>query len=181
MKNDNYVCLGVIRKPVGIRGDVKIHPYTLSPATFLTYRDCLMLDSQPLTCVSARVGKHGSIIARFNEFQSRCRVEPLRMCRLFVPREKFPPTQQDEYYLCDLDGLDVLSDSDGKLLGKVLSAQDYGAGAFLEISLLDDKESYTLPFHKESILSVDLFAKQIKISEKYLISSSISGKSFSKC
>jgi ribosomal 30S subunit maturation factor RimM len=88
---------------------------------------------------------------------------------LFISREKLPPTQVDEYYLCDLFGLDVVAAADGRLIGKVLAAQDYGAGTFLEIMFLDNGKIGTLPFHRESVMAVNLAAKRITIIEKFLI------------
>jgi 16S rRNA processing protein RimM len=163
------VCLGIITRPVGIRGAVRIHPYTSSPSAFLDYRNFLRLDLRPLTCLSARVDGRGEIISQFAEFPTRDSVESLRMRRLFVPRDKLPPLQDDEYYLRDLEGLLVISALDGRLIGHVVAAQDYGAGVFLEISLSGSRLISTLPFHKESVLSVDLISKQIVVVERFLI------------
>jgi 16S rRNA processing protein RimM len=106
----------------------------------------------------------------FAEFQTRDSVEPLRMRQVFVLRDKLPLLQDDEYYLCDLVDLDVFSKTDGKLIGKVVTAHDYGAGTFLEIMLVHSEEIATHPFHKESVVSVDLINNQITIAEEFLLS-----------
>jgi 16S rRNA processing protein RimM len=93
------------------------------------------------------------------------------MRQLFVPRDKLPPLQDDEYYLRDLEGLLVISALDGRLLGQVLAAQDYGAGIFLEVSLSESRKIATLPFNSKSVLSVDLNSVQIIIDERFLLTS----------
>jgi ribosomal 30S subunit maturation factor RimM len=91
------------------------------------------------------------------------------MKRLFVQRQSFPVLQDDEYYLYDLYNLEVISDLDNISIGRVAAAFDYGAGAFLEIILYANNELTALPFHKDSVISVNLVNKQIKIDRKFLI------------
>ena len=162
------VCVGIIAKPVGIKGQVKIHPYTSSPSSLLSYKNIFLENKQELVLVNPRINENGDIVTNVKGCPDRNAAELLRLKNIFVAKEDLPKLEEDEYYLDDLAGL-IAVDSSNKEIGKVLSALDYGAGAFLDIKLLDTNKIATLPFNKESVLSVNLSDKTIRIDEAFLL------------
>ncbi len=76
--------------------------------------------------------------------------------RLYVPREKLPKPDADEFYLADLIGLSAVG-PDGEDLGRVDAVHDYGAGASLEIGRL------LLPFTRAVVPEIDLAAGRVTV------------------
>ncbi|MDR1233964.1 MAG: ribosome maturation factor RimM [Holosporales bacterium] len=165
---DDRVCIGLITKPVGIAGDVRIRPYVLATSLFLKFREVSLEDFTPLNIISARIAASGDVVSRIADRCTRESVECLRLKRLYVSKDEFPRLGNGEYYLFDLQNLEVFG-KNGDCIGRVILAQDFGAGAFLEIQLFSRKIQATLPFRKESVLAVDLAIKQIRVDEDFLI------------
>ncbi len=72
-----------------------------------------------------------------------------------------PPTEDEEFYCEDLVGLAVET-VNGKSLGNVLSFQEFGAGAMLEIGRRHG-DTTLVPFTKDIVPQVDLEAKRVVI------------------
>ena len=51
------------------------------------------------------------------------------------------PSGKDEFYLADLEGLDVKNDA-GETLGKAVKVYDFGAGPILEIDLAEPLKGF---------------------------------------
>jgi 16S rRNA processing protein RimM len=81
---------------------------------------------------------------------------------IYCLRNRFPDLSEDEYYFSDLIGLEVKNNKN-ELIGIVKSVEDYGGGAFLEISSNNGKNKLTIPFTKISVPIIDLSAKFIKV------------------
>jgi 16S rRNA processing protein RimM len=127
--------LGVIGRPHGVRGLVKISSHTADPADLTAYgplsdaeghRYEFRWKAEGVAEVSRIVDGVAVRIA------DRGAAEKLTNTRLFIDRSALPPTEGEEYYLTDLIGLTVV-DPSGGTVGTVLVVHDYGAGASLEI------------------------------------------------
>jgi 16S rRNA processing protein RimM len=70
---------------------------------------------------------------------------------LFAPRSALPETEEDEFYLADLIGLEA-RDEAGNAIGTVNNVLDYGAGASLELV----PGGRLLPFTKACVPVVNL-------------------------
>ena len=84
----------------------------------------------------------------------RTAAEALRGTELYVPREKLPETDADEFYYVDLIGMTAKT-PDGKILGKIAGVHNFGAGDMLEIDGIDDFVS----FSEKNVPAVDLKAR----------------------
>ena len=71
------------------------------------------------------------------------------------------PLKKDEYYVTDLEGLDVY-ENDEKI-GVLKEVQNYGANDVYEIERIDGT-SLLLPAIKECILKVDIEGGRIDVS-----------------
>src|SRR5262249_19355704 len=72
------------------------------------------------------------LVARLAGVGDRPAAERLANLRLFVPRERLPAPEADEFYHADLIGL-VAVTTDGRALGTVVAIHDFGAGDILEV------------------------------------------------
>ncbi|HEY1926477.1 MAG TPA: ribosome maturation factor RimM [Caulobacteraceae bacterium] len=130
---DRLILVGRVAGAFGVRGEIRITPYTAEPAALLNYRDLRREDGSPaLTLTGGRVAGDG-LIARAQEVATREEAQALKGLGLFLPRSVFPAIEdEDEFYLADLIGLAAVA-PDGTPLGRVKSVQNFGAGELLEI------------------------------------------------
>lgn len=149
-----FVCVGAIAGAHGIRGEVKVKPFTADPLDVGSYGPVLTtrgtrLDLQPLR-VQGQV-----VVARIDGVADRNAAEALKGLRLYVPRDALPDTDdEDEFYHADLLGLPIV-DAAGETIGTVRTIQDFGAGDMLEVALATGGTAF-LPFTRETVPTVDL-------------------------
>jgi 16S rRNA processing protein RimM len=155
--------LGVIGRPHGVRGLVKVTSHTADPADLTAYG--------PLSDADGR--KYGlrwkaEGIAEVSQFvdgvavkiTDRSQAEKLTNVKLFIDRSALPPADDDEYYLADLIGLTVL-DQAGRALGTVSMVHDYGAGASFEIA--GSGAPLLIPFTGACVPSIDVAAGHLVV------------------
>jgi 16S rRNA processing protein RimM len=129
----------------GVKGELRITPYTQDPAALVGYKTLLREDGGvALTLTGGRVAA-GSLIAGAREVATREQAQALRGLRLYIERASLPEPDEDEYYLADLVGLAAQA-PDGTPLGQVRSVQNFGAGDLLEIAPPDHGPTWWAPF-----------------------------------
>ncbi len=143
------VMVGQVSGGFGVRGEVRVAAYTADPMTLLDYGVLLRADgSVGLTLISGRPDKVG-LVGRAKEIATKEEADALRGLKLFVPRDRLPEPEEDEFYLTDLIALEVRDPAD-VVLGTVRSVQNFGADDMLEISPVVDGPTWYLPFTREA-------------------------------
>lgn len=152
MTQDKLVLVGKIVAVHGIKGQVKIQSFTALPANFVKYGEIFNQEGKVIVFSNLSVLPNGIVLAKAQGCSDRTQAEQLIGTTLFVNRDAFPPTEEDEYYFEDLVNLKVI-DQYNNTIGYVKAVCDYGAGVFLDI---DDQQgkARTLPFNEDSILEV---------------------------
>jgi 16S rRNA processing protein RimM len=158
--SDDLILVGRVAGAFGVRGEVRITSFTAEPMALVDYRTLLREDGQPaLTLTGGRPAK-GGVVARATEIETREQAEAARGLRLYIRRSALPePEDEDEFYVADLIGMDVVS-LEGDLLGKVRSVRDFGAGDLLEVAPVAG-ESWWLPFTRDAVPEVQMDAGRI--------------------
>lgn len=159
MTSSSFVALGVITSPHGIRGAVKIKPFTGSPDGLTAYGPLQDKHgrSYHLTILSEA---KGLVVCSIKGVTDRNDVEKLKGTELGVPRDKLPETGDDEYYIHDLIGLDIYL-ADGSLYGKLETIANYGAGDIADIRLADGKTEM-VPFSDAVFPVIDIAARRME-------------------
>ena len=156
------ICVAQIDGPHGIRGEVKVKSFTTDPLAVKDYGPLQSEDGSTSfeieTLRPASAKSH--LIARLRGVPDRNAAERLRNVRLFVPRERLPPTQADEFYHADLIGLAAVT-PDGSEIGTVIAVHDFGAGGILEIKPRTGRTTVMLPFTEAFVPSIDLAGRRI--------------------
>jgi 16S rRNA processing protein RimM len=98
---------------------------------------------------------------QFDGLSDRAAAEGLKGIDLFVPRERLPAPDEDEYYHADLIGLDAIS-SDGKSIGKVVGVENYGAGDLIEIAR-EKGSTVLIPFTRANVPKIELTAGRLVV------------------
>ncbi len=162
MTASDTILLGVVGRPHGVRGLVHVHSYTAEPADLAGYGPLVDERGGLWTLRWRSEGVAELCDAGGRAVADRSAAERLTNMRLYVPRERLPPTDADEFYLADLIGLAAV-DADGKLLGRVGEVHDYGAGVSLEIAPVEGGAALLLPFTRSAVPEVDLAARRVVV------------------
>lgn len=162
------VCVGIIRRPFGVKGEVRIRTYTTSPDSFLRFECFFLQDGRNIKLKDARISGDSEVISFIEGFEDRTSVEELSLNDLFVKRECLDDLAADEYYFEDLVGLTVINQKSEKR-GAVKAVLDYGAGTFLDVELIGTHKIATLPFNKNSILNVNLDNGVLQVDDSFLL------------
>lgn len=155
------ILMGVIGRPHGVRGLVRVQSYTADPAALAAYAP-LHDDQGRRWSLSWR----GEGMAELRDdagrpLPDRNAAERLTNLRLYVDRAQLPPPDEDEFYLADLVGLEAREPS-GAVLGLVALVHDYGAGASLEITR-QDTSPLLVPFTQAAVPEVDVPGGRITV------------------
>jgi 16S rRNA processing protein RimM len=148
------ILMGVVGRPHGVRGLVRVVSYTERPEDLAAY--------SPLTDERGRLWHlawKGEGIAELRDASGRSVADrdaaaALTNLRLHLPRERLPAPAAEEFYVADLVGLAAL-DPSGAPLGTVRAVHDYGAGCSLEIER-PGAPPLLLPFTRACVPEVDI-------------------------
>lgn len=162
MPPPRLVQIGVIGAAHGVRGEVRVKAFTADPAALKRYKPVTAEDgARTFKVVSLRPVKDDMVVVRFQGVDTREAAEALTGTGLFLPRDALPKTtDEDEFYQADLIGLRVET-SDGRHLGDVVAAPNFGADDLLEVRLAGEKRTVYLPFTKAVVPVVDIAGGRI--------------------
>jgi len=148
----------------GIRGEVRVKPFTQDPADVVAYGPLASANGRVFEIATARPAAGSSpdmLVVRFRGIATRDAAEALNGTELFVPRERLGSTAADEYFHADLIGLDAVTTT-GEPLGTVVRVENYGAGDLLEIAPRRG-DTLLVPFTRAIVPEVDLIGGRVVI------------------
>ncbi len=119
--------IGQITKPHGVRGEVRVRPHTDLPERFSWLTQVYVGQTNPqLRQVESMRWHKEILLLKFDGLDSRDAIEGLRGQYLQVPESEAIPLADDEYFLFQLIGLQVVSD-EGHVLGELKRVIETGA------------------------------------------------------
>jgi 16S rRNA processing protein RimM len=146
----------------GVRGEVKLWPFTQDPMDVASYGELETEDGARRFTIEALRPAKDFLVARIAGVNDRAAAEQLTNLELFVPRERLPAiAEADTYYHADLIGLAAVT-ADGKTLGTVTAVHNFGAGDIIEITP-ETGAPLMLSFTQAAVPKVDLKARQIVV------------------
>ena len=155
---DKRILMGVIGRPHGVRGLVRVHSY--AEADLSAYSPLIDEQGRAWSLVWRSEGIAELRDASGAALPDRTAAERLVNLKLYVERERLPAPATDDFYLSDLVGLAAVT-AEGAALGRVVQVHDYGAGASLEIA--GEGAPLLVPFTKAAVPNVDLVARQLVV------------------
>ncbi len=158
------VLIGQIVNIHGIKGEVKIYPYTddlqkLSKKLKNIYLDENM--EKGSYKVACRIQK-GMLLTKISGVDTVEQAEKLKGKNVYIDEKNLDELGEDEYYIKDLIGLDVIDIKTNSLFGKLEYVYNTGANDIYEITTLDNKKVY-LPAIKQVIKKVDIKDNKIYV------------------
>lgn len=146
--------MGVIGRPYGVRGWVRVTSYADDLAAYGPLSDeagrrfVLRSRGQGVAEIAELVGSTEIKVT------NRTTAAKLNCTTLYVDRARLPEPAEDEFYLADLIGLEAF-DGEGKRLGNIKLVHDYGAGASLEIER-HGGQPLLVPFTRACVPKIDV-------------------------
>lgn len=153
---ENLLQVGIISSTHGIKGEVKVFPTTDDATRFKKLKEVLLdtgKETFSLRIESVKFFKQ-FVILKFKGYDSINDIEKYKGKSLLVTRENAVKLEEDEYFIADLEGMNVVSD-DGRHKGILTEVIETGANDVYAIRLEDGRQ-LLIPAIKECILEVDL-------------------------
>jgi len=151
---EKYLRVGVITSPHGVRGEVKVYPTTDDVMRFKKL-DKVILDlgrgeTRELKIRQVKFFKN-MVILKFDGVDTMNEVEGWRQKDLLITRDQAIPLEEDEFFITDLIGLNVVTD-EGETLGTLTDVMETPEGKEL-----------LLPAIRDCILDVDLDKEEMLV------------------
>lgn len=159
---DNPILVAVIGAAQGIRGEVRVKPFTGDPTALADYGVLFDASGRRFEVLSARPAK-AMLVVRFLGVNDRSQAEALNGTELFIDRSSLPDDEleEDEFFLTDLEGLEAY-DAEGRFWGVVSAIFDFGGGDLLELRIPGEKP-VVIPFTLAAVPEVDIDARRIRV------------------
>ena len=157
----SQICVARIGAAHGVRGAVKLWTFTEEPLAVEDYGPLSTKDgARHFEVASAREAKD-HLVVTFKGVSSRNEAERLNGVELYIPRDKLPATDEDEYYHADLIGLHAVTTAN-EPLGRVIAIHNFGAGDIIEIAP-ESGTTILLPFSNAVVPTVDIAGGRVVI------------------
>lgn len=157
--SDYNVLIGKVVSTIGLKGEVKVWPYTDWPEHFEDIEtvcvgsgkdDCIVREIE-------RVRYHKStVILKLSGIDSIEAAEKLKGMQIFIREAELMPLGENEYYIHDVIGMDVVT-TEGNRLGKISEVLRSPAH---DIYVTDRA---MIPAVKEFVVHVDVKKKQMLV------------------
>ena len=179
--DSEFVAIGRLGAPKGVRGDLKVHSYSGESAHFRKLKDVVLKGKdaasgapKSLKLKVLRVeGEAASLTIAFEGYPSPESARVLTGMDLIVPLAMASPLRPNQWYVDDLVGLALIAG--GNKVAKVLSIIEGGAEPWLEVAVLNDPVGHEartaiVPFRKEFVGAVDVEGGTIELLVPELLS-----------
>lgn len=155
--------VGIITSPHGVRGEVKVFPTTDDNNRFKKLKECYIEYKNELMPVKAKGCKFfkNMVILKFEDFDNMNDVEKFRQCKILVDREHAVSLDEDEFFVADLLGMQVV-DEDMNPLGELTDVIETGAN---DVYVIKNKQGdeILIPAIKDCILDVNMNERIMKV------------------
>ena len=147
----------------GVRGEVKLWPFTQDPLAVADYGPLETEDGTRRFEIETLRAAKDHLVARIAGIDDRDAAEKLRNLDLFVARDKLPSIEEDDtFYYADLVGMAAVT-PEGVPLGTITAIHNFGAGDLIEIATAAGGEPLLLPFTDAVAPNIDTARRQITI------------------
>jgi len=152
---DKYVIVGRVGRPHGIRGQIRVFLLTDWPERFQPGRSLYLegaVDDRWVTVEDVSISGQMAIV-KLRDVNSRADAEKLKNCDLKISADERPELDTDEYYLADLIGLRVQTES-GDYIGEITDVLQNTAQDIYVVQ--NAGREYLIPAVKQFIRTVDI-------------------------
>lgn len=148
-----YLKIGQIISVVGIKGELKVYPYTDLPNSFENF-DEVIIENVTYKIEKARRKSDNIVILKLFGIDDRNTSETFRQKFIFINKKDIKPLEEGSYYIHNLVGLEV-DTIEGKNVGKLVDVIQNKSQDLYEIQM-ENGETFLLPAIEEFIINIDL-------------------------
>jgi len=163
---DGYLAVGLVVGVHGLKGEFKVEPHTDFPERFAAEKTFYVGEElEKIQIQNARQHKNNILITVQN-VQSRTQAEELRGRWLFVPEDEAIELDEDTYWIHDIIGLQVRTETE-RLLGTVQDVLFTGANEVYIVKPDPDVnkgKELLIPAIAQVIQNVDLTTQTITVN-----------------
>jgi len=158
---EDFFRIGVITKPHGLKGEVKVFPTTDDAKRFKKLKKCIIrtkkgdIEAEKKSCKFFK----NLVILSFVGYDDINEVEAFRNCDIYVSREDAVPLEEGEYYISDVIGSDVYEDN-GSHLGTVNDVLQTGANDVFTVAMENGME-LLIPVINDCVIDIDTEGKKV--------------------
>ena len=153
---EQFLQVGVISSTHGIRGEVKVFPTTDDPNRFKKLKKVILETKKEKLSLEVQGVKFFKqfVIVKFKGIDNINDIEMYKGRELWIPREEAQELGEDEYYVADLIGMEVLLEN-GEKFGVLRDVMETGANDVYIVDRVDGEE-ILLPAIHDCVLDVDV-------------------------
>ena len=159
---EDLLKVGVITTTHGVRGEVKVFP-TTDPERFLDLEYVILDAGREMKKLEIRNVKFfkNLVILKFDGIDNINDIERYKRCPLLVERKDAVELEEDEYFIADMIGIQVVTEDD-EPFGTLKDVMETGAN---DVYVIDTEEhgEVLVPAIRECILDVDIENQKMKI------------------
>ena len=155
------ICVAKIGAAHGVRGEVRLWPFTEDPMAVLHYGPLSTRDGARQFEVARARAATDHLVVMLKGITNRDEAERLNGIELYIARDALPDADDGEYYHADLIGLAAI-DPQGTSVGTVTAIHNFGAGDIIEVAPKSGP-SLLLPFTNAVVPTVDLAAGHVVV------------------
>ena len=177
MVSDDWLPIGKIVAPQGLRGEVRVYPETQFPQRFLEPGERWIIrpnqqEVESIQLLEGRLLGKGNVYGVwFEGVHNRDQAEALRGSQLLVPSSDRPPLEEGEFHYLDLVGVEVFEQGSQTPLGTISDIINAG-NDLLQVTLApgggtDPKakpKTVLIPFVEAIVPVVDLANRRVEIT-----------------
>ena len=157
------VCIAQIGAAHGVRGELRLKPFTEDPLSVTRYGPLETEDGKRRFEIETARPAKDMLVVRLKGVADREAAERLTNLRLYVARDRLPKPAEDEFYYADLIGLAAVT-ADGTPFGTVKTLHNFGAGDLLEIEPASGGNTLLLPFTEAVVPVIDIAGGRVVIA-----------------
>ncbi|MCH5184979.1 MAG: 16S rRNA processing protein RimM [Oscillospiraceae bacterium] len=163
MKLSDKLEAGKIVNTHGLRGELKIIPWTDSPEVFEDIKRVYVIRKSGEECLDIKNIKYhkNNIIVKFEQINSIEQAEKYKNTIVLADREAFGELEEGVYFIADLIGCSVITD-DGRDLGKISDVINTGSNDIYEVDKGGGKK-LLLPVIDDVVKNIDIDKKIITV------------------
>lgn len=160
--------VGLIVKPQGIKGEVKIQPLTDDINRFKNLKE-VIIDDKNYRVLKAVIGG-GTVFLTISGINDRNTAETFRGKFLYVTRENAVPLEEGRYFIADIIGCELVNDK-GEKLGQITDVTPNRVDV-ITVKKTDGK-IMRFPFLNDLVVDVDIINQKMTVLAKRLAEVSV--------
>jgi len=161
--------IGFCNSPHGIKGEFSFSLFNEESVTLKKDLKILLVPKNEKSSLDkngeyfkiSQIKYGNKVIVSLEEVQDRNKVEKMIPFEIYVEKEDLPKLDEDEFYVADLIGLNVVDFDNKQVIGKVIDFYENGQQVVLKIK--NEKETFDILFIESFIKEIDIETGIIEI------------------